>query len=79
MTVADASWDAPTAQVRTVPRRKVRGLKLTAVPSWPLVTQACGGLSALTGVYMLWGLAVVLIVAGVAAVTLGALREAGRV
>ena len=60
-------------------RRRVRGLRLTAVPSGPLMAQVAGGVAAMLGVCLLWGLAVTLLAGGVACVALGALREAGKV
>jgi hypothetical protein len=61
------------------PRRRVRGLQVRAVPSWPLLAQLAGGVAALVGVYQEWGSPVALMVGGVAAVLVGALREAGKV
>ena len=61
------------------PRRRVRGLRLTALPSMALLAQIVGGGAALVGVYLAWGLAVSLMVGGVVAAALGALREAGKV
>lgn len=60
-------------------RPRVRGLGLPALPSWPLVAQVVGGAGALVGVWQEWGSPVALMVGGVAAVVVGALREAGRV
>jgi hypothetical protein len=60
------------------PRVKLRALRFPAVPA-TLLVQLGGGASALTGVYLAWGLAALLIVGGVATVVLGALREAGKV
>jgi hypothetical protein len=60
-------------------RRRVRGLRLTAVPSGPLTAQVAGAVAAMVGVCLLWGLAVTLLAGGVACVALGALKEAGRV
>lgn len=62
-----------------VPRRRLRGLRVPVLPSGPLLAQVGGSVAALGGVYMAWGLAVTLIIGGVAAVLVGALREAGRV
>lgn len=61
------------------PRRRVRGLQLRALPSAPLVAQVGGGVAALYGVWLAWGTSIALIVGGIAAVALGALREAGKV
>lgn len=72
--------NAPTTEVtRVQPRRRVRGLRIKAVPSWPLLSQAGGGLAVLGGVFLLWGVAVTLIVGGVAAIALGTLREGGKI
>lgn len=65
--------------VNARPRPRVRGLRMPALPSWPLVAQVAGGLSALGGVYLEWGSAVTLIVGGVTSVVIGALREAGKI
>jgi hypothetical protein len=43
------------------------------------LAQIVGGGAALVGVYLAWGLAVSLMVGGVVAAALGALREAGKV
>lgn len=59
-------------------RVRVRPLRFPTLPA-TLLVQLGGGGSALAGVYLAWGLAAVLIVGGVAATVLGALREAGRV
>lgn len=61
--------EAPTRPAR--PRLRDR-LTASAV-------QAAGGVGALTGMYLVAGYAVTLITASVAAVVLGALREAGKV
>jgi hypothetical protein len=45
----------------------------------PVAWQVAGGLGALGGVYLLAGLAVTLLIAGAAIVTLGALKESGRI
>lgn len=76
MTVID--MDAPTA-VHPVVRRRVRGLRISALPSWPLVAQVGGAGTTLAGTYLAWGLAATLILAGVSAVVLGALREGGKI
>lgn len=67
--------EAPIAQ----PRRRVRGIRVKALPSWPLLSQLGGGAAVLGGVFLLWGVAVTLIVGGVAAVALGALGEGGKI
>lgn len=60
-------------------RRRVRGLRIKTLPSWPLLSQTLGGAAVLGGVFLLWGVAVTLIVGGVAAITLGTLREGGKI
>lgn len=60
-------------------RRRVRGLRLTSVPSWPLLAQVGGGASVLSGVYLQWGVAVTLIVGGALAAGIGMLREGGKI
>lgn len=70
------TWaDAPTA---VQPRVKLRALRFPAV-SATLLAQLGGGGAALTGVWMQWGTPVLLMVGGVAATVLGALREAGKI
>lgn len=44
---------------------------------WPLAAQLAGGATAVAGVYILAGLGVALVVAGVVLAGLGTLREAG--
>jgi hypothetical protein len=61
------------------PRRRLRGLALPVLPSWPLVAQVAGAVVAEVGVWQEWGRPVALIVGGVAAVAVGMLREAGRI
>lgn len=61
------------------PRRRVRGLRFPVLPSWALSAQLAGGVATLAGVYLKFGSGITLIVGGVAAVVLGALREAGKV
>lgn len=68
----------PNGYLTTAPRVRIRPLRFPTLPA-TLLVQLGGGASALTGVYLAWGLAAVLIAGGVAAVVLGALREAGRV
>jgi hypothetical protein len=67
------------AHVAPPKRRRVRGLRLTAVPSGPLTAQVAGGVVAMVGIALLWGLAVTLLVGGLSMAALGALKEAGRV
>jgi hypothetical protein len=61
------------------PRRKLRGLRFPVIPTGAWLAQVGGGLAALVGCYLQFGLAVTLMVGGLASVTLGALREAGKV
>lgn len=63
----------------TMPRRRLRGLRMPVVPSGTLLTQFGGGLATLTGVYLAAGLAITLIAGGIAAALLGALKEAGKI
>jgi hypothetical protein len=56
-------------------RRRIRGLTLKRVPSGPMALQVGGGLAVGVGLYLLAGVAVTLLVVGVVAVALGALRE----
>lgn len=69
------AWNAPTAVHERVRLRAFRFPSVSAT----LLAQLGGGGAALTGVYMQWGTAVLLIVGGVAATLLGALREAGKI
>jgi hypothetical protein len=73
--VSNTLADWPTA---AQPRVRVQPLRFPALPA-TLLVQLAGGASALTGVWLAWGLAALLIVGGVATVVLGALREAGKV
>lgn len=73
-----ATTELPQVQPRAA-RRRIPGLRMPALPSGPLLAQVCGGVGALGGVYLQWGGAITMIVGGVAAVVLGALREAGKV
>lgn len=66
-------------RLAAVARPRVRGLRIPVLPSWPLVAQVVGGIAALSGVWQEWGSPVALMVGGVAAVVVGALREAGKV
>lgn len=63
--------------VRT--KRRLRGLSLPVLPSWPLVAQVAGGGAALAGVWLRFGVPVALIVGGAALVLVGMLREAGKI
>lgn len=67
------------ARVRPAPRPRVRGLRLPVLPSWPLTVQVAGAVAAVAGVWQEWGSPVALMVGGVAAVLVGALREAGKI
>ena len=60
------------------PRTRIAPLRFPAV-SATLLTQLAGGVATLAGVYMTLGVGVTLIVGGLAATVLGALREAGKV
>jgi hypothetical protein len=60
------------------PRARVEPLRFPTLPA-TLLVQLGGGAATLAGVYMVLGLGVMLIVGGLAAVVLGALREAGRI
>lgn len=70
------TWPAMSTAER--PRVTLRAFRFPAV-SATLLAQLGGGGAALTGVYMQWGTAVLLMVGGVAATVLGALREAGKI
>jgi hypothetical protein len=77
-----ATWDAPTetlAAVKPAKRARVRGLRMPALPSWPLLAQLVGGASTLGGVYLQFGTGVTMIVGGLAATALGMLRESGKI
>lgn len=62
-----------------VVKPRIRGLSLPAVPSGPWLAQVGGGIAGGVGVYLQWGLAITLIVGGVAAVVLGMLKEAEKI
>lgn len=70
------TWPAMPAVER--PRVKLRAFRFPAV-SATLLAQLGGGGAALTGVWMQWGVPVLLMVGGVAVTVLGALREAGKI
>lgn len=78
MTTFDQMLTTELPQVRPA-RRRIPGLRMPALPSSPLLAQLAGGASALGGVYLAWGGAATMIVGGIAAVVLGALREAGKI
>jgi hypothetical protein len=61
------------------PVRRVPGLRLPALPSWPLAAQVLGSAGALAGAWHEWGWGITAIVGGVAAVLVGALREGGKI
>jgi hypothetical protein len=75
---APGDWATPARPTAT-PRRRLRGLSLPVLPSWPLVAQVLGGGAALWGTYLEFGRPVALMVGGVAAVLVGTLREAGKI
>lgn len=74
----DRSWIEMESDVRPPPRR-VRGLRMPVLPTGSWLAQVGGGVAALSGAYMQFGLGVTMIAGGVAALVLGALREAGKV
>jgi hypothetical protein len=61
------------------PRRRVHGLRFPVLPTGALMAQVSGAAASLSGVYLQFGIAATLIAGGVAAVVLGALKEAGKV
>jgi hypothetical protein len=61
------------------PPRKLRGLRMPVLPTGSWLAQVGGGIATLGGTYLQFGFAVTLITGGVAALVLGALREAGKV
>lgn len=73
--VSETWANAPTA---AHPRVRLRAFRLPAVPA-TLLAQLGGGGAALAGVYMQWGVPVLLMVGGVAAAVLGMLREADKI
>lgn len=73
--MAEPRPDVPATRIR----RRARGLRFPALPSWALLAQLGGGAAVLTGVYQMWGAAVTAIVGGLGAILLGMLREAGKV
>ena len=75
----DAGLWMTTEPIRGPKRRRARGLRLPILPSWPLVSQVGGAAMVLLGTYLRFGIAVTLIVGGVAAVILGVLRESDRI
>lgn len=75
----NGSWLDEQLRPADPPRRRVRGLRFPVLPSGAWLAQAGGGAATLLGAYLAFGIAVTLIIGGVAAVVLGALREAGKV
>lgn len=75
----NGSWLDEQLRPPQPPRRQLYGLRFPVIPTWPLLAQVGGSAATLTGVYLAAGIAVTLIIGGVAAVVLGALREAGKV
>ncbi len=60
-------------------KRRIQGLRITAVPGFPLLAQVSGGIAALYGTYLSWGTSATLIAGGLAAVVLGMLKEGGKI
>ena len=61
------------------PVRRVSGLRVPVLPTGSWLAQVFGGVAALVGVYLQFGVAIALIAGGVAGVVLGALREAKKI
>ncbi len=61
------------------PVRRLRGLRFPVLPTGSWLAQVGGGLATLGGTYLQFGIGATLITGGVAALVLGALREAGKV
>jgi len=61
------------------PRRRIRGLRITAVPTFANFMQLAGAAATLVGVDLKWGSAITLVVGGVVAVAVGMLREGGKI
>jgi hypothetical protein len=78
MTTLDQMMDS-TTELPKVSRRRIPGLRMPALPSWPLLAQAGGGAGVLVAVHGWWGWTATIMVASVAAIVLGTLREAGKV
>lgn len=74
--LTELHWDP--AELKPEPR-KLRGLRFPVIPTGSWLAQVGGGVAALSGVFMQFGGAAALMVGGIAAVVLGALREAGKV
>jgi hypothetical protein len=75
----NGSWLDGQLQPAEPPRRRLRGLRMPVLPTGAWLAQVGGGIGSLLGVYLQFGVAVTLITGGVAALVLGALREAGKV
>lgn len=72
--------DAQTQQLPAVAApKRLRGLRMPALPTGAWLAQVGGGIGALFGSYLQFGLPLTMIIGGVAAVVLGALREAGKI
>ena len=78
---AAAQIDAAMARRREAasPPRVLRGLRVPVLPSGPLLAQCLGAGALTAGMFLQFGAAVTLIVAGAAGAVLGALKEAGRI
>jgi hypothetical protein len=72
-------FGGPVEAVELKPARRLRGARLPALPSGPLLTQVTGGVATLVGVYGWFGPWLTLIVGGVAAVVLGMLKESDKI
>lgn len=70
---------ATVAHLNGQPRRRARGLRLTVLPSWPLLGQVGGAVAAGAGVWHLFGWGWTALVGGAAAVVVGMLREGGKI
>jgi hypothetical protein len=75
----DTTVTIPAAWRNTAPPRRLRGLRMPVIPTGSWLAQVGGGVAALVGTYLQFGLAVTLIAGGLAAVVLGTLREAGKI
>lgn len=73
-----ATTELPHVQPRPA-RRRIPGLRMPPLPSWPLMAQLGGGAGVLVAVHGWWGWNATIMVASVAAVVIGTLREAGKV
>jgi len=75
--VADTAY-LTTQNGAARPRTRIAPLRFPTLPA-TLLVQLGGGVSALAGVYVTFGAGVTMIVGGIAATVLGALREAGKI